>query len=43
VGGVLDGGHAGGAGGGDVFFAVVYEEDFRGRYGEAFGGVVVDG
>ena len=39
----MDGGHAGGAGGGDVFFAIIEEEDFGGWGGEAFGGVVVDG
>ena len=43
MGGVLDGGHAGGAGGEYVFFAVVEEEDGGGWRGEAFGGVVVDG
>ena len=35
--------HASGLGGGDVFFAVVDEEDFGGGNGQAFGGVLVDG
>ena len=41
--GVEDGLHAGGLRGGDVFFAVVDEEDFGGGHVEAFGGVLVDG
>ena len=40
--GVLDGLHAGGDGGGDVFGTVVDEEDVFGWGGEAFGGVAVD-
>ena len=43
MGGVLDGLHAGGEGGFDVFGAVVDEEDVWGWGGEAFGGVAVDG
>jgi hypothetical protein len=43
VGGVLDGLHAGGEGGFDVFGAVVDEEDVSGWGLETFGGVAVDG
>ena len=41
--GILDGLHSGGEGGGDVFGAVVDEEDVGGGGGHAFGGVAVDG
>ena len=41
--GVLDGLHADGQGGGDVFCTVVDEEDVGGWSAEAFGGVEVDG